>query len=151
MQAIRQNLGASYGIHGESTSMTGGSTALSITGSIDNGRLNSALKVLVERWSTFATEAVRDENFGLGRWFGALDRTLDARSSQAMVPRLARRMVRSQTSVELDSWAQTYAELSKADVLEAWRVCRDSVVFSFLGDEATITAALPEGLSKKGE
>jgi len=55
---------------------------------------------------------------------------------------IATELVHGRTVAELEAWAQTYAGVTKADVLAAWKICRESTVFSLVGDEPTIAAVL---------
>jgi predicted Zn-dependent peptidase len=137
---VREELGATYGFHGSASSLPAGVGVLSAQGSVEKARFGKALGVIkdvLDKTSTFD-----DQVFGKARWQMARQATLRGSTSSSMTRTVLRELMLGRNVSSADYAIQTFAEVSKDDVLEAWSACQKSSVFTFVGDKDTIDSAV---------
>lgn len=141
---IRGELGASYGIHGSSSTMLGGVSRLDWTGAIENGRLGQALKVLKTMTADFEKVALTDAAIGRARWEVAREATMDSSSTDVVAQVLTYRAMLGRSTDDLARQFDVLAGIGRAELEATWRQCRGSTVLSLTGDETVIRQALKE-------
>ncbi|MEW5740836.1 MAG: insulinase family protein [Myxococcota bacterium] len=141
---IRGELGASYGIHGSSSTLLGGTSRLDWTGAIENGRLAQALKVLKATTADFEKVALTDAAIGRARWEVAREATMENSSTDVVAAVLSHRALLGRSTDGVATQFDVLASLGRAELEATWRQCKGSTVLSLTGDEALIRQALKD-------
>ncbi|TPV97115.1 MAG: insulinase family protein [Myxococcales bacterium FL481] len=141
---LREEMGATYGIHGRAERLRGGSAALHLTTQIGNGDLTEALFQTRELWDNFA-DRLNGDLLERARWRVASRHANAIRSNQSLVQELLRRKNLGGGVTGYDRYLTRLAEVSAEDLLEAFAVCQRSTVLSLVGEPEVIDLGVAEG------
>jgi zinc protease len=143
-KVVRQQLGASYGLHGRAVTLRGGSSHMLVEGNINNSKLTAALKVIREYWDGLPNGEFDEQEMNRARWALARDYNLRFTSTGAIAGEVLSTRNLGWGIDAIDRYPDALASITKADLQRAFRVCRESSVLSLVGDQTTVNAALKE-------
>ena len=142
---LRQQTGATYGVHTWISTLRGGTTIFNLEANIDNGRLRSALWTLRQFWKRFTTEGASADFLRNARDTRTTNLLLSYDTSRALARRLVELWNQGWPLASLDEAAADVAATTDAQVNAVLRTCGDNLVVTVTGDERTIRAAFVAG------
>jgi zinc protease len=141
---LREQSGSTYGVQVEARALRGGSATLTVEAAIDNGRLSSVVNVIRRFWKTTSehgtgAEMVRRARDGLiGNRLSRYDTSL------AIGAAVLRAWNNGWPLTQIDDQPRLLAGVTPADVDGVLRACAAGLVWSVVGDEQVVRAALAE-------
>jgi zinc protease len=136
---LREQLGATYGIRGRAISNLKGTSALVLSGALENESLANALK---EISLAYAETSLNENDFNSARWRVGRQMAFERSSSRALALDLNEFTGMNFTPEEFDSWGQALETMRAKDAEISWKQCQQTLVISLLGDESVITPAI---------
>ncbi len=137
---VREELGATYGLHGSASTLRGGVGLMEWQGSVEKARFTKALGVVKDVLEK--TAAADEQAFGKARWQMARQATMRGGTSRSVARTVLRELMLGRNVSSADYAIDTLAEVTRDDLLEAWSACQKSQVFTFVGDQETIEQAV---------
>src|SRR5262249_4485911 len=113
---LREDTGATYGVHASQATARGGTAALRVSGTIDKGRLPMAMAVLRGFWFDTGSHGVADKYVKLSRDTQAAGHLLRYETSEALVDALVGSWNRGWPLTWIDDEPALFAGVRKADV-----------------------------------
>lgn len=141
---IRGELGASYGIHGQATTVLGGVGRLDWSGAIENSRLGQALGVIRAMTADFEKSTLTEQAIGRARWEVARESTMAGSSTEIVADVMTHQVLMGRKPEETVNLFDALSGISRPQLEAAWKQCRGSTVISLVGDEELIKKALKE-------
>jgi zinc protease len=145
---LRDSSGVTYGVHGATDELRAKMGLLWLGTSIQNERFDEALAAWRAEWRELEARGFDARRLAEVRW--DLARTFNGSlTNEWVVNRLAELQVLGRASGELDQYGEHLAAITPAGLAEAFRACRASDLFVFVGDDRVLgksrstTAAVP--------
>lgn len=142
-RTLREEMGATYGIYGRPSVTAAGNGEITVSGLVENDRLGKALKVLKTTWDGFGSQ-LTEEGIGRARWQMARYATLRGSTSLSLAAALGNAALLGRDPKSIDDTISALARVKEADLQAAFARCRETAVFSFMGDEEIVRASLKE-------
>jgi len=137
---IRKSLGVSYGFRGSAETLRGGSSVLYLSGAVENGGLEAALRIV--RSELTGAGRLTAADFDRGRWAVARTYDLSLATPDAWVSR-ALALANAQWPLEsIDAQPSVLASFDRAPLVQALRRCATEGVVSIVGDETIARRAV---------
>jgi zinc protease len=141
-KAVRQELGASYGVRGSSDVLRGGAAHMVVEGNINNGKLAEALAVIRKYWDGLPRGEFDEQEMNLVRWDLAREFNLRFLTSGTVVRTVLEARNLGQPLESVDHYADDLAAVTKQDLQAAFAVCHQNQVLSIVGEEAIVKDAI---------
>jgi zinc protease len=144
-EALRQQLGATYGVSAAAEELAGGAAHLVVKTTVDNGRVRDVLALIDAYWRQLSAGELDQTELDAARWSIARRFNLRFATTAQMVAAVVDRRAKGWTLTSYDLYPQRLTAVTAADVARVFTVCQGTRVLSLVGDEPTLRKAIPEG------
>jgi zinc protease len=143
-KAIRQELGASYGMNGFAQTLRGGASHMLVVGNINNLKLAAALKVIRAYWDGLPAGKFDEQEMNRARWWLAREYNLRFTTTSSIAGEVLAARNLGWGIDSIDHYPEYLAAITKADLQRAFAACHENQVLSIVGDQTAVNAALKE-------
>jgi len=148
-QALRHELGASYGFHGSSTVWRGGTSQLVLRGTVDNAHLPQALKALTRHLAELSAGTFRPGEIARTQWRLASGFAVSLGTSGELVSAALHARGLGWSLASVDAYPSHLSAVTEKAVSEDFTACTGGgLVVSVLGDPTVVRAALQEASAR---
>jgi zinc protease len=142
---LRERMGVTYGVATDTREYRAGFSLLTLQSSIENDRLDAALRALRELWSDLGNGRVDPRALGEARWDLARGAN-DSRSATGLALSVARLRAMGRDPRDIDRYGQQLAAVRAADVSDAFSHCQRSTALGLVGEDQILRAAAKAAL-----
>jgi zinc protease len=139
---LRDETGATYGVHVSTSTLRGGTAYLTLDAEIANARLTPALGTLRRFWRYAPELGITAENVSRARDSLVSSRMLQYDTSRALAGELVAVWNQGWPLSSIDDAPANFGRVNATEVNAALRACAGNLVAGIIGDERVIRAAL---------
>jgi predicted Zn-dependent peptidase len=139
---LREDTGATYGVHAGASTWRGGTSLISIQADIDNARFGASMSAIRDFWRSARTNALKAKEFARARDEMARARLLGYDLSPSLAAALVNSWNLGWPLTSIDDEAAMIATIRAEEVSGALQGCARSLVLAVTGDEKVVRAAL---------
>jgi zinc protease len=144
-QALRHELGASYGFHGSSTVFRGGASQLVLRGTVDNAHLSQALKALTRNFAELSAGTFSPGEIARTQWRLASGYAVSLGTSGELVSAVLNARSLGWSLGSVDAYPAHLSAVTEKAVSQDFAACTGGrFVLSVLGDPTVVRAAVRE-------
>jgi zinc protease len=142
---VRQELGATYGMHGYAQTLRGGTSHLIIFGNINNARLAPALTTIKRYWDGLPRGEFDEREANNSQWDLAAAYHMGYSTTGDFTSAISNTWNHGWPLESIDKYGDKVLAVNKEEMQKAFATCHENAVLSIVGDEPTIRAALTQG------